>query len=55
MIVLPSWCGMTEYARQATKSEFELTNGLVAFEIDKGKLSIQPIVTTLDLRVRETV
>ena len=55
LIVMPSWCGMTEYARQATHSEFELTNGLVAFEIANGNLTVHPRVTTLDLRVRETL
>ncbi len=55
LIVMPSWCGMTEYARQATHSEFELTNGLVAFKIANGNLTVHPRVTTLDLRVRETL
>ena len=55
LIIMPSWCGMTEYARQATHSEYELTNGLVAFEIANGDLTIHPRVTTLDLRVRETI
>jgi len=58
LIILPSWCGMTEYARQATQSEYELTNGLVAIEIipgDQIPLRIHPFVKTLDLRTKETL
>lgn len=56
LILLPSLCGMTEYGRQATKSEFEITNGIVVFEIihgDQIPLRIHPMIKTLDLRTRE--
>ena len=58
LIVLPSWCGMTEFARQSTKSEYELTNGLVLFEIipgDQIPVRVHPFVKTLDLRTKETL
>jgi hypothetical protein len=58
LIVLPSWCGMTEFARKSTQSEYELTNGLVAFEIvpgDQIPLRVHPFVKTLDLRTKETL
>lgn len=53
LVVMPSWCGMTEYARQATKSQYVVENGLVVLEIEDGNLVIHPFVKTLDLRVRE--
>jgi len=56
LIVLPSWCGMTEYARQATHSQYEVTNGMVAFEIVNGELvEVHPFYRTLDLRVKESL
>jgi hypothetical protein len=53
LVVLPSWCGMTEYARQATKSEYEVTNGLVLLELAAGRVEVHPMVRSLDLRVEE--
>lgn len=53
LVVLPSWCGMTEYARQATKSEYEVVNGLVLFEVATGRVAVHPMVRSLDLRVEE--
>ena len=38
IILLPSYCGMGEYGRQATSSSSTLSNGLVAAEIIDGKL-----------------
>ena len=56
LIVLPSWCGMTEYARQSTKSEYEITNGLIALEVEGGELvNIHPLEKTLDLRTKESL
>jgi hypothetical protein len=58
LIILPSWCGMTEHGRQATKSQFEVTNGLLVFEIipgDQIPLRVHPMTKTLDLRTKETL
>lgn len=55
LIVMPSWCGMTEYARKATQSQYEVTNGLMVFEIDGEWLDVRPKFKTLDLRTEETL
>jgi hypothetical protein len=36
LMLLPSYCGVSDYARKATKSEFILRNGLVVFELVDG-------------------
>jgi len=54
--VLPSYCGMSEYAVSATGSAFILKNGMVAYEIVNGKLrEIHPLLHTLDIRTKETI
>lgn len=54
IILLPSYCGMSEYGRQATRSRSSFSVGLVAFEIVDGKLAgIHPFRRTPDLRTRE--
>lgn len=54
VVILPSLSGMTQYARQSTRSVPTLTNGLVAFEIVDGRLvEIHPLMETIDLRSRE--
>jgi hypothetical protein len=56
LFLLPSYCGMGEYARGATKAEEVQTHGLVAFEIVKDRLvGIHPFLHTLDVRTREVV
>ena len=54
IIVLPSWCGLGDYARKITRSEPTITNGLYAFECRGGAVTrIVPMVATLDLRTEE--
>ena len=55
LIVLPSWCGMTEYSRQATKSQYVVENGLVLFKMHRGQIEIEPMVQEVDVRVQETL
>jgi hypothetical protein len=54
IILLPSYCGMGEYGRQATRSKCTISNGLVALEIVNGELdSIHAFERQVDLRTRE--
>jgi hypothetical protein len=53
IVLLPSYCGMGEYGRQATRSKYQLSNGLVALEIEDGHNRLHPFERTVDLRTRE--
>lgn len=54
--VLPSLCGMNGYARQKTRSEYEVTNGIIAYEIIDGKLrETFEFTQTFDYRVTEDI
>lgn len=53
IIVLPSWCGMTEHARKATHSQHIVENGLLLLLIDGEDVKVIPMVKTLDARVTE--
>jgi hypothetical protein len=56
LVVLPSFCGLGEYARKATKSDPSLTIGMGLFEIMGGRLiQIKPLTETWDLRTEEEV
>ena len=56
LTVVPSYCGMTAYARGVTQSEPELVNGMCVYEVVDGKLAeIHPLVTYTDLRLEETL
>jgi len=55
LIIMPSWCGMTEHARKATQSDYEVINGLVAFEIMNNEVKVHPRDTPLDLRTEEII
>ena len=54
LYVLPSLCGANGFAIQVTKSEFEITNGIVAWEIIDGRVRESfEFIKTFDYRVRE--
>ena len=54
LTVVPSYCGLTDFARNITQSEPELVNGMCAYEIVDGKLrDIHPFVHYQDLRLEE--
>ena len=56
LTVLPSYCGMTNWARGITQSEPEMTNGMCAYEFIDGNLAeIHPFITYTDLRLEETL
>lgn len=54
--VTPSYCHLTEYATQATRSAYLIGCGLVACEVVDGKLrEIYPFTRCTDLRREETL
>lgn len=54
LIVVPSYCGMTPFGRQSTRSNPALAYGMVAWEIIKNELTrTEPFIITEDLRVCE--
>jgi hypothetical protein len=56
LVVLPSFCGLGEYARKATRSDPSLTTGLGLFEVIDGRLAdIRPVTQVWDLRTCEDV
>jgi hypothetical protein len=56
VIVTPAYCGMTEYATQATRSGYLISCGLVVLEIVDGALrEIHPFVRAVDLRREEVL
>ena len=56
LVVLPSLCGLGEYARKVTRSEPSLDVGMGLFEIVGGKLvDVKPLKETWDLRTEEVL
>jgi len=56
LVVAPSFCGLSDFARQVTQSTPELTNGLVVFLVENGRvIEVKPFIETKDLRVSETI
>lgn len=56
MNILPSYCGIDDYARQVTKSKYILQHGMVCYEIVNNKiLDTYPFMNTIDIRTRETL
>lgn len=56
LIVLPSYCGMTDFARKATRSASSIEFGSIGLEIKDGKLKeIWPLVKRFDLRRKEAL
>jgi len=54
LILLPSFCGMTHYARQASKSQSYLRCGMVAFVLEEGHITkIEKMIFSEDLRTQE--
>ena len=56
IVICPSMCLIDEYARQATRSAYRITNGIVAYEIINNRL-YTPIkfAETLDVRTKENL
>jgi len=56
MVLLPSWSGVGDFARQVTQSVDSQEFGMVAIEIVGGELiKLHPFIHVLDLRSRETL
>ena len=56
LVVLPSMCGLGDYGRKATRSEFILRNGLMLFAIENTMVvDAVPFFKTLDLRTKEKI
>lgn len=54
--IIPSMCLLGDHNRQATKSSYKMTNGMIAFEIINGKLlDVHFFGQTLDIRSKETI
>jgi len=56
LCVLPSMCFLDDYARQATGSTQYVSNGIVLFELEDGRLTRTiPFINTMDIRTREVL
>ncbi|MDH7487517.1 MAG: hypothetical protein QHJ81_14735 [Anaerolineae bacterium] len=56
LVLLPSLCGMSAYARKSTQSAFQQTHGVVGIEIVEGRVGqIRPFIRTLDIRTKEVL
>ena len=55
LLVIPSLSGMTDHARQFTRSKPVLINGLVVFEIEDRRGTVTPMLDIQDLRTEETL
>ena len=54
--LLPSWCGIQDFARKVTRSAMVQTFGMLAIEIVGGKLmNVHPMIHELDLRMEESL
>lgn len=54
--VLPSFCLLGEYGHRSTRSQFSVTNGMVATEVIDGQVGQKIILEqTLDLRTKEEI
>lgn len=54
-LALPSLCGLSEHAIQATRSSDYLTNGIVIVEIEDDRVNrVIPLLRTLDIRTKES-
>ena len=55
-ILLPSWCGIGDYARKVTRSAISQRFGMVALEIVGGELqAVHPMLHEIDLRMEESL
>ena len=56
IVVTPSYSGLTEHGRQVTRSTHWLINGLIAIEVEGGRLrEIHPFINMIDLRTKEVL
>ena len=56
IVILPSMCMLGDHGRQATRSAYKITNGMVALEVINDKLfDTHFFGQTLDIRTREVI
>jgi len=55
LVVLPSFCGIDDYVRRATRSKVRIDLGLVALEFENGLQRIHPLYQELNMRTREAL
>jgi hypothetical protein len=56
LVVSPSMCALSDHGHQATRSQHQVTNGIVAFEIVDGKIyKTHKLAKTVDIRTKETI
>lgn len=55
IVLTPCFCGMSDHGRQATRSAFIQTHGLIVFAIEEGRCAMEAMIESLDLRERETL
>ena len=56
IVVLPSYCMMDDFARQATRSASKIRFGMVAFEIVDSRIKdVLPLIERTDLRTKENL
>lgn len=56
LVILPSYCGLTGYARQSSRSTPSITFGSLAAEIVDGELcSLRPLNKSFDMRREESL
>lgn len=56
LVVMPSFCGLSDFAQQATKSTYRITNGGMFFHVDDGVIGRPEWdVETMDIRTKESI
>jgi len=53
LIILPSYSGIDDYARKATRSKTKITNGMVVLEFERGFRKAHPLIVETDIRTKE--
>jgi hypothetical protein len=53
--IVPARCGLSEYAQKGTQSEYLITDGCIAFEVESGKVTAHPLWRETDLRTEEAL
>ena len=55
LLVTPSFSGIDDYVRRATKSKRKIDHGLIALEFDGGLRDIYPLYQQLEIRTKEAL
>lgn len=56
LVICPSMCGLGDYGRQATRGEWKICNGFMAFTIEGGRIvDTLDLTQTVDIRTREVL